>query len=492
MAAPRGHDDVGRDAALPRSRSSRTSRRPTLMADRARRGRAPRARGPARRAHRRLRRLRLRRHHLRGDHDGGSCARSAARSTPLLASRFDGGYGLSRGGAATRPRSRRDACSSPATAARAITRARASARARGIDAIVIDHHLVPDEPLPALAFLNPHRPECGFPYKGLASCGLALSLGAAVRAALGQTLDLRPWLDLVAIGTIADVAPLDGDNRALVRAGPRRARRAARAPASARSPSYAKIDGCAPPRRAGRRVPHRAAPQRARPARRAGSLARAAARAPDEAAGRARRARSKPLSERRRAIQEAMLVEADRRDRARAATRSAPAIVVGREGWHPGVVGIVAGRLADRYARPSSSSASTAASGAARCAGRGLAAPRRALEPSPELLVASAATRPPRASRCRRSGSASFARRFEGAVEAQGAVPSVDDPGRTPVRLVPGGRPVTRRARPRAARAVRAGQSGAALRRRGAVHEAREVRGGHLKLELSLGRRVAA
>jgi single-stranded-DNA-specific exonuclease len=93
------------------------------------------------------------------------------------------------------------------------------ARRLGVDVIVVDHHLVPDQPLPALAFLNPHRPECGFAYKGLASAGLVLSLGAAVRAALGIQLDLRSWLDLVALGTIADVAPLDGDNRRLVRAG---------------------------------------------------------------------------------------------------------------------------------------------------------------------------------------------------------------------------------------------------------------------------------
>src|SRR5262249_52279028 len=81
------------------------------------------------------------------------------------------------------------------------------------------HHLVPNERLPANAFLNPHRPECGFPFKHLASCGLALSLVAAVRTRLGVAFDLRPLLDLVALGTVADVAPLVGDNRALVRAG---------------------------------------------------------------------------------------------------------------------------------------------------------------------------------------------------------------------------------------------------------------------------------
>src|SRR6185437_13889976 len=138
--------------------------------------------------------------------------------TPLLATRLEGAYGLS-APALERVLAARPTLLVTCDCGSSDHERLAVARARGIDTVVIDHHLVPAEPLPAFAFLNPHRPECGFPYKGMASCGLALSLGAAVRKTLGASLDLRPFLDLVAIGTIADVAPLDGDNRALVRAG---------------------------------------------------------------------------------------------------------------------------------------------------------------------------------------------------------------------------------------------------------------------------------
>ena len=148
----------------------------------------------------------------------GILERLGARVAVLLANRFEGGYGLSDEALArvmeTAPAVARDQHCGSSDHARI-----ARARAAGIDVIVVDHHLVPAEPLPALAFLNPHRPDCGFAYKGLCSAGLALSLGAAVRARLGVELDLRAFLDLVALGTIADVAPLDGDNRRLVRAG---------------------------------------------------------------------------------------------------------------------------------------------------------------------------------------------------------------------------------------------------------------------------------
>src|SRR5580658_3066707 len=163
-----------------------------------------------------------------GDYDADGVTAAALLSDVLralggqvvteLANRFDGRYGLS-GPALARVLATGASLLVTCDCGSSDHERLDGARRAGVDAVVIDHHRVPDVPLPALAFLNPHRPGCGFSYKGLASVGLALSVGAGVRAELGVALDMRPWLDLVAIGTIGDVAPLDGDNRPLVRAG---------------------------------------------------------------------------------------------------------------------------------------------------------------------------------------------------------------------------------------------------------------------------------
>jgi single-stranded-DNA-specific exonuclease len=94
------------------------------------------------------------------------------------------------------------------------------ARAAGIDVIVTDHH-TPGETLPdAVAVVNPNRADCGYPDKGLAGVGVAYKVCCAVAEALGFPQErLHAFLDLVAVATIADLAPLTGENRALVRWG---------------------------------------------------------------------------------------------------------------------------------------------------------------------------------------------------------------------------------------------------------------------------------
>jgi single-stranded-DNA-specific exonuclease len=270
-----------------------------------------------------------------------------ATVVPLLADRFEGGYGLS-GPALARVLGTGASLLVTCDCGSSDHERLESVRAAGVDAVVIDHHRVPDAPLPALAFLNPHRPECGFAYKGLASVGLAMSVGAGVRAELGVSLDMRRWLDFVAIGTIGDVAPLDGDNRALVRAGlallARRSRPGTRA--------LMEIARCASGAPTGEDVAFRLAPRINAPGRMAKpDHALALLLSPSDTEARRIAAEVEDLSTRRKEVERAVTAEAlamleD------PALSSLPVIVLGRQGWHPGVVGIVAGRLASRFGKP--------------------------------------------------------------------------------------------------------------------------------------------
>ncbi len=103
----------------------------------------------------------------------------------------------------------------------------AHARALGVDTIVLDHHHVPPELPEAIAVVNPRRADCAYPYKDLAAVGVTYTLvRALVREGLapdGRWREDEPelfgLLELVALGTVADVAPLTGENRVLVHWG---------------------------------------------------------------------------------------------------------------------------------------------------------------------------------------------------------------------------------------------------------------------------------
>lgn len=103
----------------------------------------------------------------------------------------------------------------------------AHARRRGLNVVITDHHHVPAQRPPAQAIVNPKQPESRYPWADLAGVGLAFKLAQAllrVEHRLPQapgpvTLTEGHLLDLVAVGTVADLAPLTGENRALVRAG---------------------------------------------------------------------------------------------------------------------------------------------------------------------------------------------------------------------------------------------------------------------------------
>jgi single-stranded-DNA-specific exonuclease len=98
------------------------------------------------------------------------------------------------------------------------------ARQRGIDVIVTDHHLPDAELPPALAVLNPNRRDCQYPDKNLCGAGVAFKLVHALLATLGWPPEklarvMKSFLKLVAIATVADVVPLVGENRVIVKHG---------------------------------------------------------------------------------------------------------------------------------------------------------------------------------------------------------------------------------------------------------------------------------
>lgn len=93
------------------------------------------------------------------------------------------------------------------------------AKELGLDLIVTDHHEFPGQGPESLAFINPHRPDSCYPDKDLAGVGLAFKLAQALLGVSVEDERLYPYLDLVALGTIADIVPLRGENRIFAREG---------------------------------------------------------------------------------------------------------------------------------------------------------------------------------------------------------------------------------------------------------------------------------
>ena len=266
------------------------------------------------------------------------------------ANRFDGGYGLSQR-ALERCLAHKPDVLVTCDCGSADHERVANAEAAGVLTLVIDHHLVPAQKLPATAFLNPQRPECAFPFKGLCSAGLAFSVAAGVRKKLGATLDVRPWLDLVAIGTVADVAPLEEDNRALTRYGLDLLRKRMVRPGveallrAARLRSGLNVSGTD--------ISFRIAPRLNAPGRLASAeLTVALLRAKtEEEAGRLIEEIS-ALNEKRKAIEREVTEQAIAQAQDIYGEKPTSGIVLAHEDWHPGVVGITAARLTDHFRVP--------------------------------------------------------------------------------------------------------------------------------------------
>jgi single-stranded-DNA-specific exonuclease len=95
----------------------------------------------------------------------------------------------------------------------------AFAKGIGMDVVITDHHECKDELPDAIAVVNPHRPDCPYPFKHLAGVGVALKLVLALTPESRRSAVLQEYVDLAAIGTVADVMDLRGENRAIVTLG---------------------------------------------------------------------------------------------------------------------------------------------------------------------------------------------------------------------------------------------------------------------------------
>lgn len=218
---------------------------------------------------------------------------------------------------------------------------------KGIDVVVTDHHR-PQDPLPpAVAVIDPHREDCGSAFKDYAGVGVAFQLVCALEGDSDWALDR--YADLVALGTLADIMPIKGENRVLVRAGLRQINagrliglqkllEAAGAGGKAQTSTTA-VFSLAPRINAAGRMGH---PERA-----AELLLTT-----DEAKAERLAQEIHALNIERQQLEGKILQEVLAYIEAHPALMADRVLVLSGNGWHGGVVGILAARVLERFGKP--------------------------------------------------------------------------------------------------------------------------------------------
>jgi len=227
----------------------------------------------------------------------------------------------------------------------------------GIEVVVTDHHQVPEDFEPICPVINPHRKDSAFPFKGLAGVGLSFFLAIALRAALRDRgrfnnraePDLKDFLDLVALGTVADMVPLHDQNRVLVKSGIERMKNSCW-PGIRAMQEITDMDTSAisPYDLAFKLAPRLNAPGRMGKAELGiqalitdkMSIARDTARALNS------------INSKRQIIERDILDQIEEMIMSMEDLESRRTLVLSGNGWHKGVLGIVASKLTDIYHRP--------------------------------------------------------------------------------------------------------------------------------------------
>jgi single-stranded-DNA-specific exonuclease len=290
----------------------------------------------------------------------GLRAMGAARVSYLVPSRFAFGYGLSPAVVDAAVPQGPDLI---VTVDNGISSLSGVQRANelGIPVLVTDHHLPGDELPAAAAIVNPNRPGDGFPSKCIAGVGVVFYLLAALRSQLRKRdwfhsgrpePNLAEFLDLVALGTVADVVTLDQNNRILVEQGLRRVRAGRCSPGvtallevagrdSAKATAQDLGFAVGPRLNAAGRLTEM-------------SLGVECLLEDDPARAHAMARELDTLNRRRREIEGGMKVEAEAilDELIPEASGLPPALCLFQQGWHQGVIGILAARIRERYHRP--------------------------------------------------------------------------------------------------------------------------------------------
>lgn len=275
--------------------------------------------------------------------------------TYFIPNRFDDGYGLNEDALQRIIDSGATLIMSVDCGITAVNEA-AFCRQAGVDLVILDHHS-PGENIPeAAAVVNPLQPGCAYPFKLLAGVGVAFNLLVALRSRMRQEgvfagadePDLRDWLDLVALGTIADVVPLVGQNRMYAYFGLQKLDNSRRPGVAA----LKKVAGISDSVTCGQ-VGYRLAPR----LNAAGRMESAVPGVelllctnPDECDMIA--AELDTANAERQAVERGIIEAAAAMVDAGGAYPACRSIVLSSRDWHQGVIGIVASRIVERYHRP--------------------------------------------------------------------------------------------------------------------------------------------
>ena len=224
------------------------------------------------------------------------------------------------------------------------------ARSKDIDLIICDHHKPKDTLPAATAVLNPKREDCSYPFDELSGCGVGFKLVQATLDRLGEPPERAfDYLDLMAISTAADIVPLHGENRVLLREGLRametNPRLGVRALADAARFELTDVTTGDVVFKIGPRINAAGRMAHAEQA-----VALLLADDPDEA--KALAAELEALNKERRSIDQETLREAKTMAERQITARNPHALVLYQPDWHLGVIGIVASRIVEQFYRP--------------------------------------------------------------------------------------------------------------------------------------------